>query len=109
MYQQIQKMIGATVSAPIKLSNAAYTTGLIHAGLHWPNFPNAYDEDKAFLAFQLGAQLGDKDSQFEYALRLFSGTPSQQQEAERLLNETGYHTAPYLETLKEKMQVISQR
>ncbi len=112
MYQPIQKMIGATISAPIEFSNAAYTAGLIYAGLHWPNFPNAYDDDKAFRAFQLGAQLGHEDSQFEYALRLFSGTPAQQNEAEFLLTKlgkVGHHTAPYLKSLKEKMQAIRQR
>ena len=112
MCRQIQALIGESVLFSEKDGDIAYTTGLIHAGLHWPNFPNAHDDDKAFHAFQLGAELGHKDSQFEYALHLFSGTPNQQQQAKALLlslDEKTYHTAHYLKSLKEKMQATRQQ
>jgi hypothetical protein len=109
--RQIQALIGEDILLSKKDGDIAYKAGLIYAGLHWPNFPNTYDDDKAFRAFQLGAELGHEDSQFEYALRLFSGTLNQQQQAKALLlslDEKTYHTAPYLKTLKEKMQKTAQ-
>jgi hypothetical protein len=45
MRRQIQALIGKGILLSKKDGDIAYKAGLIYAGLHWPNFPNAYDDD----------------------------------------------------------------
>jgi TPR repeat protein len=82
-------------------AESAYTAGLMRSGLYWPNFPIAYDHDKAKQSFERGMTMGHKGCKFELAL-MISKTDRLRSIAllEELLASGDMSVKPYLKAVE---------
>ena len=84
-------------------AKSAYVAGLIRAGLYWPNFPKAYDHDKALKSFERGVELGDEECKFELALMISKVDKDRSVKLlKELLDSGNLSVAPYLKAVVQK-------